>query len=147
MEFLHPFSMLYFINKPLEFLLIFFNMIDWASLAERAKEQHMKNYRFRIRERDNNNKTPKGKQFQYNAYMLLFIAFQIGILCACVYIYLKTSLLNLLSKTIKIISYTVISRAVHLLNLTSVPDLSSLYSEVVWDMPLKWSLKVSQFKV
>lgn len=55
-------------------------MIDWASLAERAKEQHMKNYRFTICERDNNNTTLKGKWLHYNAYMPEFIAFQISTL-------------------------------------------------------------------
>lgn len=59
-------------------------MIDWASLAERAKEQHMKNYRFTVCERDNNNKTPKGKQLQYHAYMPVLIALQICTLCVCV---------------------------------------------------------------
>lgn len=62
-------------------------MIDWASLAEWAKEQPMKNYRFAICERDNNNKTPEGKLLQYNAYVCVLIAFQICSIYVQIYTY------------------------------------------------------------
>lgn len=94
-------------------------MIDGASLAEWAKEQPMKNYKFAICERDNNNRTPHGKLLQYNAYMYVC-----SLLFRCAvhtlrYIHIKTSLLSLLSETIKRVSPTVTSRAVHLLQLQS----------------------------
>lgn len=97
----------------------------------------MKNHRFTVCERDNNNKTPKGKQLQDCNICLCSFALQICTLCVyiciCTHIqrYLKTSLLNLLSDTVKRREYTVIPCAVHIfqllnINMTSASDLVAL---------------------